>query len=155
MAGTPATEAARQRATLSGDVVVREAVEAATHKLRRDWTVTFGCRVPGLAYTATTLDSLEAISVDDGSTARLPRHITHRHPTPRSKVLVHWDPRYLLLSKATLRGHTLGQRWRSPTTSRCTGPTPPMPTLTPLPPCWHLEGSLHGYNTVRRIHSSR
>jgi hypothetical protein len=66
MAGIPATQAAGRGATLSGDVVLREAVEAETHKLRQDGAVAFGCRTSRTAPATTTHDYLESISVDVG-----------------------------------------------------------------------------------------
>jgi G:T-mismatch repair DNA endonuclease (very short patch repair protein) len=69
-AGAPVAEAAGWRVTLSSDVIVREAVEAETRKLRWEGAVAFGCRFPRTASVATTLDSLETIGVDVGPSTR-------------------------------------------------------------------------------------
>jgi hypothetical protein len=87
MAGTPATEAARPVVTLSGDVVVGEAIEAATHKLRRDGTTAFGCRFRRPASKATTHDQLETIGVDVGSVTWPLSRVGNQRPPPRAKPL--------------------------------------------------------------------
>jgi hypothetical protein len=121
MASTPATEAAGRGATLSGDVVVRETVEAETHKLRRDRAVAFGCHIPRVAPLTTTHDSLESMSVDVGPSMELPGRVRHQHRTPRAEAPAHRYSRRRLRTKATQHGHTRGvQRW-SPTAVGRTG----------------------------------
>jgi len=66
MVGTPAAEAAGRGATLSGDVVVREAVEAETHERRQDGAVAFGGRSPKAARATMAFSDLEPIGVDVG-----------------------------------------------------------------------------------------
>jgi hypothetical protein len=83
MASTPA---AGRGATLSGDVVVRETVEAETRQLRRDRTVAFGCHIP--RPLTTTHDSLESMSVDVGPSMELPGRVRHQHRTPRAEAPV-------------------------------------------------------------------
>jgi hypothetical protein len=140
MAGTLVAEAAGQRATLSDDVVVHEAVEAETHQLRRDGAVALGCCLPRVALEVTTLDSLETIGVDVGPLVGLPRRVRHGSPTAQAKVLVHQDPCRRLQTKVTLRGHSCNQRRRSPMAIERAGPTPmTLPSLSR-----HWVGSLHG-----------
>jgi hypothetical protein len=96
MVGTLAAEAAGRVATLSGDVVVREAVEAETDKLQQDGVVASGCHFPQVVTVMMTHDSLETIDVDDGPSMGLSGRVRHRRPTPRAEALVHWDsPRRL------------------------------------------------------------
>jgi hypothetical protein len=91
MTGPPSAEATRPGATLSGDVVVREAVEAETHKIRRDGAVAFGRRSPRTASLMTTLDDLESIDVNVGPLTWLPRCVMYRRPTLWAEALVHQD----------------------------------------------------------------
>jgi hypothetical protein len=150
MAATPATEAARRRATLSSDVIAREAVEAATHELRGDRITALGCRYPRPASLATTHDSLKTIGVDVRSTTRLLSRIRHRRQLPRAKPLEHRDPHRLLWAKVTLRGYLRGRRWWWGTVP---APAPLALPLTPFSPCRRPVGTFHGGNIMRRNRS--
>jgi hypothetical protein len=66
MVGSPAAEATGPGVTLSGDAVVREAVEAETHQVWRYGAVAFGCRSLRTASLMMTLDNLESIDVNIG-----------------------------------------------------------------------------------------
>jgi hypothetical protein len=77
VAGTPATKAARWGVTLSGNVVVREAVEAETHKLLRNRAVAFGCHHPWAALVTTAHDGQETLGVDVGPLMWMPIRVRH------------------------------------------------------------------------------
>jgi hypothetical protein len=139
MAGIPVAQAAGRGATLSGDVVGREAVEAETHKLWRDGAMAFGCHTPRTASLTTTRDHLESISIDIGPSTGLPSHVRHGRPTPRAESLVHRNTRRWPWTKVTLHMHTRDAQWLSPTAIGHSGPV----LMTPLPPCRHRPGALH------------
>jgi hypothetical protein len=151
MAGTPAAEVAGRGATLSGDVVVRKAVEAGTYKLRQDGAVAFGNRSPQTSPVTMTLDNLESIGVDVGPPMGQPGRVRHRRPTSRSEALVHRDSGHRQCTQATLCGYSRSVQRRSPTTESVgrTGPAP----MTPLPPCRRGMGFLHGDCALRCVRS--